>query len=57
MPLPDLLKTDLVLTKLRFAKPVRDVRDERTGRVLGDGTEFPIEWKQNEAVVLSFDSR
>ena len=39
---------------LGFARPVRGVRDERTGSELGDGSEFRCEWTQNEAVVLSF---
>lgn len=48
------LKTGLVETRLRFTRAIRDVRDERSGRALGDGAEFPVEWKENEAVVLSF---
>ncbi len=49
------LKTATVPIKLRFAGEVRNVRDERTGRVLGNGAVFAFDWKQNEAVVVSFD--
>ena len=38
-----------------FAGRVSGVRDERTGRDLGAGTEFRFDWKANEAVVLSFE--
>ena len=48
------LKTAVLPVTLRFATPVREVRDERTGRSLGDGGEFRVEWRQNEAIVLSF---
>jgi hypothetical protein len=47
------LKTETLPITLRFAHPVHAARDERSGRVLGDGSEFRLEWKQNEAVVLS----
>jgi hypothetical protein len=47
------LKTETVPITLRFRSPVREARDERTGRDLGDGTEFNFDWKQNEAVALS----
>jgi hypothetical protein len=50
------LKTSTLPIALRFTRNVRNARDERTGRALGDGREFPLEWKQNEAVVLSFDA-
>lgn len=49
------LKTARVPVTLRFAKPVQNIRDERAGRSLDDGAEFRFDWKQNEAVVLSFD--
>jgi len=48
------LKTDKVPVKLKFAKPVKDVRDERSRKMLEDGDTFPLEWKMNEAVVVSF---
>lgn len=51
------LKTDTVPVKLRFTSRIYNARDERTGRALGDGTDFAFDWKQNEAVVLSFDAR
>lgn len=50
------LKTDTVPIKLRFTREVRNARDERTGRALGHSTEFALDWKQNEAVVVSFDA-
>ena len=49
------LKSDTMPIKLRFTREVRKARDERTGRALGNGAEFSFEWKQNEAVVVSFD--
>ena len=51
------LKTATVPIKLRFTREIRNARDERTGRALRNGAEFAFDWKQNEAVVLSFDSR
>lgn len=48
------LKTTALNVTLKFAAPVHTVRDERTGKSLGDGQKFPLVWKQNEAVVLSF---
>ena len=50
------LKKETRRITLRFADDVRNVRDERSGRSLGDGREFTIEWKQNEAVVISIGS-
>ena len=49
------LKTGPVPVTLRFAHPVRHVRDERRGADLGGGTRFHFDWPQNEAVVLSFE--
>ncbi len=51
------LKIDTVAVKLRFTREVRATRDERTGRALSDGAEFTLDWKQNEAVAISFDAR
>ncbi len=51
------LKTEALPIRLQFARPVKSARDERSGRALGDGKEFALEWKQNQAVVLSFDAR
>ena len=48
------LKTESVPIKLRFTHPLREVRVERTGQSLPAGSEFSLDWKQNEAVVLSF---
>jgi hypothetical protein len=51
------LKTETLPIRLRLTHSVRDARDERSGRALGDGSEFALVWKQNEAVVLSFDAK
>jgi len=48
------LKTDIVPVTVAFKQAVSDVRDERAGKPLGSGKEFKINWKMNEAVVLSF---
>ena len=50
----DRLKTAKAPVTLQFRSEVKGVRDERSGKELGSGREFTIEWKQNEAVVLSF---
>ncbi len=39
---------------VKFGHPVSDLRDERTGQNLGQGSRFDFEWKTNEAIVLSF---
>ena len=49
------LKSDSVPITLKFAKPVKNVRDERRGTVLGNGIRFPFTWPRNEAIVLSFE--
>ncbi|MBV9852736.1 MAG: beta-galactosidase trimerization domain-containing protein [Armatimonadetes bacterium] len=49
------LKTRTIDITLKFAKPIRSVRDERRGAALDDGTRFQFHWPQNEAVVLSFE--
>ena len=51
------LKTSSRNITLKFAAPVRAVRNERTGKSLGDGTRFPVVWPQNEALVFSFGER
>ena len=48
------LKTDKVAVTLAFAGDLKNVKDERAGKKLGDGKEFKVDWTQNEAVVLSF---
>jgi hypothetical protein len=48
------LKTATVRVNLEFATPVRSVRNERTGKELGDGKEFPLDWTMNQALVVSF---
>ena len=40
--------------KLSFAKPVQDLRNERTGKALGDGAEFEDEFTPWEANVYSY---
>jgi len=49
------LKTDTLPVTLAFARPVSNVKDERTGKSLSSGREFPLNWKMNEACVVSFD--
>ncbi len=49
------LKSETVPVTLEFATEIKP-RDERTGRELGSGREFTFDWKQNEALVISFDS-
>jgi hypothetical protein len=48
------LKTERLPITLQFAGMVKDVKDERSGKDLGAGKEFALNWKLNEAVVLSF---
>lgn len=48
------LKVRTIPVDVEFARTVRDVRDERTGQVLGDGTRFRFEFPLEEAVFLSF---
>ena len=49
------LKTATLSVDLQFRDPVRNLRDERAAKNLGSGKSFRVEWKENEAVVLSFD--
>ena len=51
------LKAETLPIRVRLTRSVRDTRDERSGRALGDGSKFALVWKQNEAVVLSFDAK
>jgi hypothetical protein len=48
------LKTTKLPIALHFAAPIRDAKDERTGKALGAGADFTLDWKMNEAVVVSF---
>lgn len=48
------LKIKKLDVTLSFAKALKDVKNERTGKSLGDGKEFKVTWQQQEAVVLSF---
>ena len=49
------LVSDTVPVTLAFARPLSNVKDERAGTSFGNGREFPLQWKMNEACVLSFD--
>ena len=49
------LKTGAIPITLKFATPVRNLRDERLGKDLGSGSRFPLSWIRNEALVLTFD--
>lgn len=49
----DAMPFDAVSLTVQFASPQKDVRDERAGRTLGDGTTFTVEWKRSEAAILS----
>jgi hypothetical protein len=51
------LQSDTVSLTVRFATPVAQVRDERRNKDLGDGDSFTVNWKRNEAVVLSYNAR
>lgn len=51
------LKTDTLPIRLKFERKIDAARDERTGLELGDATEIALSWKQNEAVVVSFEAR
>lgn len=50
------LPTGAVDITLRFARPVRNIRDERRSSKPGDGDHVGLTWTRNEAVVVSFDS-
>jgi hypothetical protein len=50
------IRADVVPVTLKFATPVTNARDERTGKPLGNGQRFQMQWKQNEACVISFGS-
>lgn len=49
------LKSDVIPVTLQFAAPVAGVRDERTGKDLGGGSEFKFDWAMNRAIVVSFE--
>ena len=49
------LQTNTVPVTLVFDSAIRNVRDERATASLGNGREFRLMWKRNEACVLSFD--
>jgi hypothetical protein len=49
------LKTGVLPVTLKFSRTLRAVRDERSGKTLGSGDRFPLQWQRGEAVVLSFE--
>lgn len=48
------LKTKTIPVTLAVSGEIRHVRNERTGKPLADGREFKLDWKMNEAVIISF---
>jgi hypothetical protein len=50
------LQTDTIPVTLALAREARNVRDERAGKDLGSGREFALQWKRNEACVVSFEA-
>jgi hypothetical protein len=50
------LKSATIPVTLQFTRELKNVRDERAEKDLGSGREFAFQWKQNEAVVLSFEA-
>ena len=48
------LKQGAIPITLKFANPIRNVRDERRGIPLKEGQRFPFTWLRNEAIVISF---
>jgi hypothetical protein len=51
------LVTEVIPVTIAFGSSVSDVKDERAGKSLGNGKEFSLPWKLNEACVLSFESK
>jgi hypothetical protein len=51
------LKTENLSVTLKFEQAIRNVHNERTGQTLSDGNSFNLNWKTNEAAVISFTSR
>lgn len=50
------LKTATIPITLRFTRPLQNPRNERTGQPLPTTPELTLDWKQNEALALSFES-
>ncbi len=48
------LRSGVIPITLKFYSPVEGLRDERTGAELGAGDRFDLNWKMNEALVLSY---
>jgi len=48
------LKTRSIPVKFCFTANVESVRDERSGKELGHGKEFGLDWAMNEAKIVSF---
>ena len=49
------LKTATVPVSLQFTREIKDLRDQRTGQGQNPGRNFTFHWKQNEAMVVSFE--
>lgn len=49
------LSSETIPVTLEFSRPIRNVRNERDGKALSSGREFPLQWKKNEACVISFE--
>ena len=50
------LKTATIPVTLQFDSEVKGLREERTGKNHDAGREFSFSWKQNETIVVSFES-
>jgi hypothetical protein len=48
------LRSTTTTVTVKFSMPIQGLRDERTNAELGSGDSFNFNWKQNEALVLSF---
>jgi hypothetical protein len=49
------LKSETIPVTLEFSAAVKNVRDERAGKELGEGKEFTFDWPMNQAIVVSFE--
>ena len=49
------LKTDTLSVTFAFDNPFSNARNERNSKSLGAGQKFQLQWKQNEAYVISFE--
>ena len=51
------LKSETLPITLTFARQINNVKDERTSKNLDSGKEIKLDWKMNEACVISFDKQ